>query len=82
MKIISIYKKIAIYSVFEVLFYSDFCTKLFRVYLYSFCKEDKSNLKNLDYFLRNHKFENDETLLFTMVEDNSFENLKIIVLCS
>lgn len=27
---LSIYKKIAIYSVFEVLFYSNFCTKLFH----------------------------------------------------
>ena len=53
-----------------------------RYFLSVFCKEDKSNVTNLDYFLRNHKFENDETLLFTMVEDNSFENLKIMVLCS
>ena len=53
-----------------------------KYFLSVFCKEDESNLKNLDYFLRNHKFENDETLLFTMLEDDSFENLKIIVLCS
>ncbi|MBQ3024415.1 MAG: hypothetical protein IJD23_03795 [Spirochaetaceae bacterium] len=55
---------------------------MFCVYLYSFCKEDKSNVTNLDYFLRNLKFEDDRLLIYTMVEDNSFENLKIMVLCS
>ena len=53
-----------------------------RYFLSVFCKEDESNLINVDKFLRNHKFENDETLLFTMLEDDSFENLKIMVLCS
>lgn len=56
--------------------------KLFCVYLYSFCKEDKSNVTNLDYFLRNLEYEDDRLLIYTMLEDYSFENLKIIVLCS
>ena len=56
---------------------------VFKKYFLSvFCKEDKSNVTNLDYFLRNLKFEDDKLLIYTMLEDYSFENLKIIVLCS
>ena len=53
-----------------------------KYFLSIFCKEDKSNFTNLDYFLRNLKFEDDKLLIYTMVEDNSFENPKLIVLCS
>ena len=59
-----------------MLFYSDFCTKLFCVYLYSFCKEDKSNLKNLDYFLRNLKFENDRYAVVDKLDEPEIQTKK------
>ena len=55
----------------------------FKNYFLSiFCKKDDSNLINVDKFLRNRKFEDDELLMYTVIEDDSFDNQKIVVLCS
>ena len=61
---------------------SEPCSFRKRYYLSIFCKEDKSNSEKVDNFLRNYEYKNDETLMYTMVEDNSFDNPKLIVLCS
>lgn len=53
-----------------------------KYFLSVFCKEDESNLINVDKFLRNRKFEDDELLMYTVIEDDSFDNQKIVVLCS
>ena len=56
---------------------------VFKKYFLSiFCKKDDSNLINVDKFLRNRKFEDDELLMYTVIEDDSFDNQKIVVLCS
>ena len=56
--------------------------KFNRYFLSIFCKEEDSNIQNIDYVLQNLELKNDEELMFTMIEDNSFDKLKIIVLCS
>jgi hypothetical protein len=61
---------------------SESCSFRKRYYLSIFCNEDKSNSEKVDNFLRNYEYKNDETLMYTMVEDNSFDNPKLIVLCS
>ena len=53
-----------------------------RYFLSIFCKQEDSNIQNIDYVLQNLELKNDEELMFTMIEDNSFDNVKIIVLCS
>ena len=51
-------------------------------YLSFFCKEEYPCINNIsDIIFQTFKFENNE-LLSTVVEDNSFDNPKIIVLCS
>ena len=61
---------------------SEPCSFRKRYYLSIFCNEDKSNSEKVYYFLRNYEYKNDETLIYTMVEDNAFDNPKLIVLCS
>ena len=61
---------------------SEPCSFRKRYYLSIFCNEDKSNSEKVDYFLRNYEYKNDETLIYTMVEDNALDNPKLIVLCS
>jgi hypothetical protein len=61
---------------------SESCSFRKRYYLSIFFNEDKSNSEKVDNFLRNYEYKNDETLMYTMVEDNSFDNPKLIVLCS
>lgn len=56
--------------------------KFKNYFLSIFCKKDDSNLINIDKFLRNRKFEDDELLMYTVIEDDSFDNQKIVVLCS
>ena len=56
--------------------------KFNRYFLSIFCKEEDSNIQNIDYVLQNLELKNDEELMFTMIEDNSFDKVKIIVLCS
>lgn len=51
-------------------------------YLSFFCKDEYPIMNNIsDIIFQTFKFENNE-LLSTVVEDNSFDNPKIIVLCS
>ena len=61
---------------------SEPCSFRKRYYLSIFCNEDKSNSEKVYYFLRNYEYKNDETLIYTMVEDNAINNPKLIVLCS
>ena len=56
--------------------------KFKNYFLSIFCKKDDSNLINVDKFLRNRNFEDDELLMYTVIEDDSFDNQKIVVLCS
>ena len=56
--------------------------KFNKYFLSIFCKEEDSNIQNIDYVLQNLELKNDEELMFTMIEDNSFDKVKIIVLCS
>lgn len=56
--------------------------KFKNYFLSIFCEKDDSNLINVDKFLRNRNFEDDELLMYTVIEDDSFDNQKIVVLCS
>lgn len=56
--------------------------KFNRYFLSIFCKEEDSNIQNIANSLHKLELKNDKELMFTMIEDNSFDKVKIIVLCS
>ncbi len=53
-----------------------------KYFLSVFCKKEDSKLKNSDNSLLNLELKNIEEFAFTMVEDNSFDKIKITILCS